>query len=343
MNVAKLLFGEEIQNRPSPRLQVHQPADFKTASLPRVEWIERCGPAMHPSPLGRPGEVLAVNLAMGCAQRCAFCSARAYPRYPGDDVLHLYTGTADRVASELAARPEKPRGILISPSTDPFSPLAEVQEEAASTVEAVAGQDVEAWLMTRGYIRPSALKRLLANRDRVRVTIGLTTLDRTLKRLSESLTAPPGLRLRQIRQLHKLGVPVQVAIEPLVPGLTDVRSNLLPLLEALAETDINHVTTSYMFLRPGIRDNMLKALEPSGLAESVLRAYQGGPVLKTGPLAPAQYLPKERRQRGYAAFMALAADFGITVSVCGLTNPDFHPGPRSAPPAHVRQSVLPLF
>jgi DNA repair photolyase len=343
MTAANLLFDEVFQSRPTPRLQVHEPADFKAASLPRVEWIERSGPAMHPSPLGKTGEVLAVNLAMGCAQRCAFCSARAYPRYPGDDVLHLYRGTANRVASELAACLEKPRAVLISPSTDPFPPLAEVQGEAARTLDVVVNQNVEAWLMTRGYIRPSVAKLLASNRDRVRVTIGLTTLDRTLKRLLEPLTAPPRLRLQQIRQLHNLGVPVQVAIEPLIPGLTDVRSNLLPLLDALAEADINRVTTSYMFLRPGIRDNMLKALEASGLAESALRPYQGGPILKTGPLAPAQYLPKERRQRGYAALMALAANFGITVSVCGITNPDFHPGARPAPLPHDRQPALPLF
>ena len=42
----------------------------------------------------------------------------------------------------------------------------------------------------------------------------------------EPLTASPRLRLRQIRRLRDLGIPVQVALEPLVPGLTDTRDNL---------------------------------------------------------------------------------------------------------------------
>jgi hypothetical protein len=51
--------------------------------------------------------------------------------------------------------------------------------------------------------------------------------------------------------------------------------------------------------------------------------------LTAGPIAPARYLPKARRQRGYAALVALAAGHGIGVSVSGTTNPDFR-SPRPA-------------
>jgi DNA repair photolyase len=300
-----------------------------------VEWKDRHGPALRPSPLSTGGDVLAVNLAAGCAHRCAFCSARAYLTHPGDDVLHLFRKTPERVAEELAARRVRPRAVFVSPSTDPFPPLAEVQAATARLVELLAGHGVEAWLMTRGFIRPSALEVLRRHRDHVRLTVGLTTLDRGLQRVLEPLAAPPRMRLRQLARLRSLGVAVRVAVEPLVPGVTDTRANLSAVLEALAAVGVRHVTTGYLFLRPGIQAHLAESLQTHGLDDAVLSAFEGGPWLKTAQLAAAKYLPKARRQRGYAALMALAAEVGITVSVCALTNPDFS-GSRPAAPARQR-------
>jgi hypothetical protein len=139
-----------------------------------------------------------------------------------------------------------------------------------------------------------------------------------------------------------MGIAVQVALEPLVPGLTDTRDNLATLLEGLARAGVRRVTAGYMFLRQRIRQNLEAALAPHGWDRPVLDAFVNGPVLETGLVASARYLPKARRQRGYATLMALAADLGMTVSVSSLTNPDF----RLAGPAAndiPRQRPLPSF
>jgi DNA repair photolyase len=159
------------------------------------------------------------------------------------------------------------------------------------------------------------------------VTVVLTTLDRDLQRTIEPLAAPPQLRLRQIERLQQVGIPVQVALDPLLPGLTDTRANLEPVLHALAHLGVRQITAGYAFLRSGIADNLARALRPHGWDEMVLGAYAGGPLLSAEGAARARYLPKARRQRGYAALMALAAGLGLTVRISGLSNPDFA-GPR---------------
>src|SRR5262249_18380641 len=116
-----------------------------------------------------------------------------------------------------------------------------------------------------------------------------------------------------------------VLLEPLIPGLTDTRENLSELLEALAKVGIRQVTAGYLFLRAGIQENLQPALEPSHAAEMVFHAYDEGPMLRSGTIAPARYLPKVSRQRGYALLMALAAEHGITVRLSGTSNPDFSP------------------
>lgn len=310
--------------------------------LPRVEKRLRRGPALHASPMGGD-EVLGLNLMVGCGHRCPFCPARAYPNNPGDGIVQLFGDNVERIDEELAARKHKPRAVYVSPATDPFPPLAEVQAETARVVEALARHGVSAWLMTRGLIRPSALRVLEAHRERVKVTVGITTMNRELQRVLEPLAAPPRLRIRQIGRLRELGIESRVSIEPLVPGLTDTRENLESLLEALADVGVRQVTAGYMFLRQGIRENMIRALEVHGWDQMVLAAFQGGPVLESGNIAPARYLPKARRQRGYSTLMALAANLGITVSVSGLTNPDFRPARVPAPDMSLRQMMLPMF
>jgi DNA repair photolyase len=299
-------------------------------ALPRIERCTRAGPVLHACPMGDPEEVMSLNLAAGCVHRCAFCSVRAAPRYHGDQVVRLYADTAHRLAAELAARRQKPRAVYVSPSTDPFPPSAEFQAETVRAVETLAENGVKALLLTRGYVRPFALRRLAGSRGHVRVTVALTTLDRGLQRVLEPLAAPPRLRIRQIAGLTREGIPVQAALEPLVAGWTDTRSNLASLLEALAGAGVQRVTAGYLFLRPGIRANLVRAFDGAGLDPRLLDAYESGPTLRGEGVCVARYLPRRQRQRGYAALMALAAEFGISVRVCGITNPDF-PAPRPSP------------
>jgi DNA repair photolyase len=293
--------------------------------LPRVEWIERLGPLLHPSLLSPDGDVVALNVTRGCLHRCGFCAARAYPSNPGNDVIQVYAHTPEKLAEELAGRRRLPRAVFVSPATDPFPPLSEVQAETIRVVDMLARRGIETWLMTRGYIRPFALQALAAHAKSVKVLVGMTTLDRPMQRILEPLAAPPRLRLKQIAQLRGTGVAVQAALDPLMPGLTDTRANLEPLLQALADVGVQHVTAGYLFLRPGIADNLVRPLQPHGWDELVLDAFAGGPLLAGDGVAPARYLAKERRQRGYAMIVSMASRLGLRVSISAMSNPDFAP------------------
>jgi DNA repair photolyase len=320
-------------------LAVASPSPAQGA-LPQVEFIDRTGPVLQAGPNPDLLYLKSVSLTDGCAQGCAFCFAGGQNYRAGG--IGLLRNTAESLARELRSR--RPKAVYMSPASDPFPPLVEVQREAARVVEVLVAHGVDVWLMTRGYIRPSALRILSACRDRIRITIPLITLERGLQRLLEPWTAPPSLRLRQIEQLRRLGLRVQVSLEPLVPGLTDTKANIQNVLEALARIEVNQVQVGYLVLRPGMQDHLLEALEPHGWAESVLDAFTGGPVMATAASRSVRYLPKRLRQRGYAAIMALAAELGISVRVNGDTNRDFYPSCR---PQRIttswRQPLLPAF
>jgi DNA repair photolyase len=247
-------------------------------------------------------------------------------------VIQVYEGTPERLERELTGRRKVPRAVIISPGTDPFPPVQEIQELIPPVVAVLARHGVECWLATRGFIRPRIQNSLGPYASLIKTTIAILTMHRTLQRVLEPLAAPPTLRLRQLVRLREMGIGVQVALEPLIPGLTDTRENLLPLLEGLARLGVKHVRAGYMFFREGMRPQLSSALEELGQAENVLASFANGPLIGTETIAPARYLPRARRQRGYASLMTLASQFDITVSLSELTNPDFPPPPLSSPP-----------
>ncbi len=309
--------------------------------FPRLQIVDRRGPVLRPNPMSAGGEeVLGLNVTSSCAMQCPFCFARAYPGEARPDAFYLFDHLAEQVRAELRQRRKPPRAVYLCPSTDPFPPFAEVQAETCRVVESLAELGVEAWIMTRGYIRPAALETLVRCKEHVRVTVAITSVNRDTSRLLEPFTAPPRLRLKQIRRLIQAGISTRAALEPLIPGLTDRKENLVPLLDALAETGVEHLSAGYMFLRHGIRANLREELGENEWTASLLARYDEGPLLPLGNTAPAKLLPRSDRQRGYALLTALAAARGMNVSLSRVTNPDFRPPEHESARRPERQMSL---
>jgi DNA repair photolyase len=293
---------------------------------PRLIRAFRTGPVLHATPLAQAGDVLGLNLTRGCGHACAFCSVRGAPNYPLGDTV-LFANTVELLERELEV--VRPRAVHLCPAADPFPPLRPVQELAAEVAAVLAERGIEAWLMTRGEPMPFVLDALARHSGMTRFTVALPTLSPTSSRVLETGAASPERRLALLAELRRRGFAAQVAIDPLIPGVTDTPEALGPLLEALAARGVRSVSAGYLFLRQGIAERLQEEL-PEDVATRILEAFERGPVLTPPGLAAARFLPRQRRQRGYAALISLASRHGITVKVSVVTNPDFTP-PRITP------------
>jgi DNA repair photolyase len=315
--------------------RITQPSDGRDSdpnqrghALPVLGRIPHSEFVLRPGPFADRTDVWSLNLARGCAHRCGFCSARALPDYPGDQAVYLFDGLPARLAVELTARNDKPRIVLVGPSTDPFQPLPEIQQETLEVVRVLSRYGVTSWLSTRGSIEPNVLDELAEHRDQIRITVSLATVDSEIQAAVEPGAASVGERLQFITELKALNIPVEVGLEPLLPNLTDHRDHLHAMLESLADREINAVSASYLVLRPGVREQLEREWASYSWLDLVLSAYADSVTLRDGHQI-AQFLAKSRRQRGYALLMSLAADFGISVRLNSLNNPDFS-APRFA-------------
>src|SRR5438128_2069842 len=127
----------------TPLFQLLRPA------LPTVVRVQEPRRLLHPGPFAKQPDVLSLSFVDGTVAGCR----------EGDEV-RLVANAAELLAAELRALPRLPRAVLLSPSTDPFPPLNEVQHTTVRLVEVLARHGIDAWLMTRGYIRPAALDAL---------------------------------------------------------------------------------------------------------------------------------------------------------------------------------------
>ncbi len=291
--------------------------------LPAVEWSRGQGPLLDKNPFGSDPDVRAIHLVGGCAQQCSFCWQLPERGDRGQAIVRLREGAAQQLHAELSRTVPLPRAVYLSPHSDPFPPLAEVQAQSAAVIDVLGRHGVQCWIITRGYIRPAALEVLSRYRRLAKIMVGFTTADRVLQRLLEPLSAPPRLRLRQMRRLGRQGFSVQAALEPLVPGLTDTRENLSAALEALAEAGVKRVTAGYLFLTAGTAERLQERLAPLGKGSLVLDPYADGVERRVPDVGRVRLLPRSYRQQGYARLMSLAAAFGISVSISPLSNPDF--------------------
>lgn len=171
-----------------------------------------------------------INPYRGCEHGCSYCYARPTHAYlghsPGLDFetqLYAKTNAAELLRKELSSRRYVPQTIALGAVTDPYQPIErdfritreilEVLEEARHPVGIVTKSAL--------VVRDIDVLARMARHGIVKVALSITTLDPKLARSMEPRASTPPKRLDAVRQLSEAGVPVQVMVAPIVPGLND--------------------------------------------------------------------------------------------------------------------------
>lgn len=310
-----------------------------------LERRKRKGPILTPSSLPCLGDTPTVNITQGCAHGCSYCYTQGYSQYPGRDRVVLFDNTPPLVRDELERKRRRPRRVYFSPSSDPFQPVAEVQDITYRTMSVLLERGVEVAFLTKGWLDERFLALFASRPAAVFAQVGITTLAERFRQALELQAASTSQRLGTIEHLTGLGVATRARLDPLIPDLTDTEENLAPLLGELSRRGVRHAAASYLFLRPAF----------AGRVGEQLRGLAGSPYSTGGwpwcrfadGVAGGRMIGLQERRERFARLAALAANHGIEVRPCACKNPDLDlacdceiagPAPRSARPAG-----LPLF
>ena len=176
------------------------------------------------------GFEFSINPYRGCEHGCVYCYAR-----PGHEYFGLSAGldfetkifakpdAARLLRAELMRRSWQGDLIAISGVTDCYQPIERKLEITRSCLEVLLEFRNPTALITKNHLitRDVDLLSEMAQYDGVGVSVSITSLRNEIQHVMEPRTSIPARRLAAVETLARAGVPVNVMVAPVVPGLTD--------------------------------------------------------------------------------------------------------------------------
>jgi DNA repair photolyase len=310
---------DQIKEQSNPAAEQAPPPPSQALDLKIVEWDRRT------DVLGRPTlpcleHYHTLNLTAGCPNECHYCYAQSYTYRPERGTVAFYSNMLGRLREELPRMRQRPRLVFFSSASEPFLPVDRILHDLYDIMKLLLESGSELLISTKGVVQERFAELFGRYPGKVRVQVGITTLDDTIRETLEPRAATVEQRLANLELLLKYGVGVEARLDPLVPGLTDTPESLTPLIDELARRGVKRASASFLFLRTGVK---LPADLAWGrwTAKEMKRLYtekvddfcSGGKITLPSPLY--------RRAR-YNDIKAQAALRGLAVRLCRCKNAD---------------------
>jgi DNA repair photolyase len=295
------------EERPSPRTQFFFDA---TESI------------LTPNDSPDVGFDVGLNCYRGCEHGCAYCFARPFHEYLGwgsgldfETKILVKERASALLRQELFRSRWKPRTIGMSGVTDCYQPAERHFRLTRQCLEVLVDFRNPVSVITKNFLVTRDLDHLseLARWDCVAVNVSVTTLDADLAGKLEPRAARPEHRLRAIRMLAGAGVPVNVLVAPVIPGLTD--HEMPSILEAAAEAGATRASMTLLRLPWAVKEIFTSWLEAHvpGKKERVLDRVR---QMRGGKLYEADW---GKRMKGEGIFAKQISDlFAIAARRAGL-------------------------
>lgn len=229
-----------------------------------------------------------LNSYRGCEHGCAYCFARPYHDYLGfssgidfETRIMVKTRAPELLREELSSRKWKPVPVMMSGATDCYQPAERHFKLTRGCLEVFAEFRHPVHLITKNFLvtRDIDLLAELARHDCTSVTLSITSLDTDLAGRLEPRASRPEHRLRAVRMLAAAGIPVNVNIAPVIPGLND--HEIPAILEAAAAAGAKWATHILLRLPHAVKDVFAQWLDDHEPLKkervlSRIRALRGG-------------------------------------------------------------------
>lgn len=265
---------------------------------------------------------VSINPYRGCEHGCIYCYARPTHEYFGLSIgldfetkIFVKMDAPKLLRAELMKDSWTPQPIAMSGVTDCYQPIERKLRITRGCLEVLAEFRNPVLMITKNHLitRDVDILADMASWNGAGVSISVTTLRNDLQRIMEPRTSVPAKRLDAIEKLAKAGVPVNVLVAPVVPGLTD--EEIPAILKAAA--DAGAQGARYIVLRlpyevKSLVDDWL-AIHFPDRREKVLNRVR---ALRNGQLYESRW---GMRQRGDGVFAdQIEALFSATCRKLGL-------------------------
>lgn len=229
--------------------------------------------------------VWTINPYRGCEVGCVYCYARYTHEYMGFDDpdeferrIYVKQEAAELLERDLRRGIPAEEPIAIGTATDPYQPAERRFQVTRGLLEVFARhRDLTLSVTTKQELvmRDVDLMAEIADANRFRVNITLTTVDHQLARVLEPRASTPQGRLRTVERLAMAGIRVNINLMPILPGITDDAGDLERLFAQAKAAGAGRVSANVLFLSPSIIRKFYPFLERHSpkLYKAYRRAY----------------------------------------------------------------------
>lgn len=203
-----------------------------------------------------------INPMRGCVHACTYCFARPTHEYleldAGTDFetqIVVKTNIVEVLRAELARPSWRRERVALGTNTDPYQRPEGRYRLMPGIIDALAASGTPFSVLTKGPLLRRDLPLLVdaARRVPVDVAVSLAVLDPALQQSLEPGTPLPRARLDLVRAVREAGLPCEVFVAPVMPGLTDSEEHLDALLAELAAAGATGVTVLPLNLRGSVK------------------------------------------------------------------------------------------
>ena len=192
-----------------------------------------------------------VNCYRGCVHGCTYCFARRYHEFLGygagtdfETKIVVKPNAPQILRQELKKTRDKMPHLDFSFATDPYIPLEASYELTRKCLEVCAEFRVPVGVITKSPLVTRDIDVL--QRLKVSVYFSLPFLTKEKSNPFEPYTPVPEARFRAMKTLSEAGIPVGIAVAPVIPGYNE--SDIPGLLERAKECGATHAFMSMLHI-----------------------------------------------------------------------------------------------
>ncbi|MBI1246596.1 PA0069 family radical SAM protein [bacterium] len=234
-----------------------------------------------------------LNPYRGCTHGCSYCYARPYHEFLGFssgldfETKIMVKRNAPSLFADYLRRPKwKCEVIAMSGVTDCYQPAEKQFEVTRGCLEVALQARQPLGIISKNalVLRDLDLLSEMARHRLVCVNLSITSLDQKLTRVMEPRTSSPAARLSAVEKLTEAGLPVNVMMAPIIPGLNDVE--IPALMEAVAARGATSAGFTLLRLPHAVKEIFVNWLdehlpEHAERVKSRIEACRGGQLNDT--------------------------------------------------------------